>query len=101
MMIPLRDSEDRDVYPVPAGGIRDITAPNLRRNGQDAFSLGQDAYITGQDAFSLGQDAHTLGTSAYATGPAKPNGRAANNERCKHCHEYHGKHHAAYEASKA
>jgi hypothetical protein len=100
MMIPLRDSEDRDVYPVPAGGIRNITAPNLMKNGQDAFSLGQDAYSLGQDAYSLGQDAHTLGTSAYATGTAKPNGRVTGS-KCKHCHEWHGKHHAACEASKA
>ena len=56
MMIPLRDVQDRDVYPVPAGGIRDITALNLRANGQGAFTLKTDAYSTSTDA-------HTLGTS--------------------------------------
>ena len=71
LIIPLRDDNDRDVKPVPAGGVRDVTALNLRANGQDAYSLGKDAYTTGSDVFSLGTDAFSLGTSKHALGISK------------------------------
>ena len=71
LMIPLRDDNDRDVKPVPAGGVRDITAPNLRANGQDAFSLGIDTYTTDTDAYTTGTDAFSLGTSKHALGTSK------------------------------
>ena len=93
MMIPLRDVHDRDVYPVPAGGIRDVTAPNLRANGQDAYNMGTDAHTLGTSLYATGNDAYTQGTAA-------PTGRAANNEPCKHCYEYHGRWHKACAKSK-
>ena len=63
MMIPLRDVNDNVVVPVPSSGVRNVTAPNIRANGQDAYSLGHDAYSLGHDAFSLGQDAFTAGST--------------------------------------
>ena len=71
LMIPLRDSNDIVVKPVPPGDVRDITTLNLKANGQGTYSTGQDAHSTGQDAHSLGTSKNALGTSKYALGTSK------------------------------